>query len=123
MSKRMAGGATMTPPAMSLEDLVGSVSYKPGWKFRLGGPGNRFVCVFATTPDSRDPSVERTTQHMFEPPADCDDLVRWLFERLLDAERHETGEFYKINGSAPFFPYHQNEGDPYTFVDRREQTP
>jgi hypothetical protein len=114
LETRTAGSET------ELEALVASVTYKPGWKFRLGGPGGRFVCIFATTPDSMDPTRERTTQHMFEVPDDPDlDLVRWLYDRLTDCERHEIGEFYEINGSRPFFPYHQDEGSPYVIVDRR----
>ena len=26
---------------------VAGIGYKPGWRFRVGGPGNRFLCVFA----------------------------------------------------------------------------
>lgn len=106
-------------PSTSRADLVAALSYKPGWAFRIGGPLNRFLCVFATTADSVEPSRERCTQHMFEMP----DLVgppfyRWVFDRLLDAERHEAGEFFRVNGQAPFFPHHQDEGSPYEHVER-----
>ena len=98
---------------------VDHLSYKPGWKFKLGGPGGRFLCVFATTPDSLSPERQRTTQHMWEiPPLEGRDLIRWVFDRLLDAERHEAAEFFRVGGVAPFWPNHQDEGDPYAHVDR-----
>jgi len=106
-----------------LRRLVADVAYKPGWAFKVGGPLNRYVCVFATTPDSNDPSRQRCTQHMFEAPplADLHAAARWLFDRLLEAERHEAGEFFTVAGDRPFYPNHQDEGSPYELVDRWEQ--
>lgn len=100
--------------------FVASMTYKPGWTFKVAGPLGRFLCVFARTPDSLDPSRERTTQHMFELP-DVDDpavFARWVFDRLLDAERHEAAEFFRISGQAPFWPNHQDEGSPYEHTER-----
>lgn len=117
----MGGGLRPSPcRTMTIQELAASLSYKPGWKFKAGGPGGRSLCVFATTPDSNDPTRERTTQHMFEMPDDCDDPVRWAFDSLLLAELHEAGEFFTVDGFRPFFPYHQDEGSPYELVDRRE---
>lgn len=104
---------------MDITSLAAGLSYKPGWRFKAGGPGGRFLCVFATTDDSCRPGQTRTTQHMFEPPAGCDDLVRWAFDCLVKAETHEVGEFFRVAGDRPFFPNHQDEGDPYVVVDRR----
>ena len=99
---------------------LSSVSYKPGWTFKLGGPGNRFVCVFARTPNSLSPSSERVTQHMFEVPDEDDPrrLARWLLDCLLLVERHEACEFLSVGGARPFWPNHQDEGDPYELVER-----
>lgn len=104
--------------------LIETIAYKPGWSFKIGGPGHRFVCVFARTVDSTAPSRERITQHMFElPDATGPDLVRWLFDRLLDIERHEAAEFFRLDGDAPFWPYHQDEGSPYELVERMTPWP
>lgn len=102
---------------------VTRLGYKPGWTFRVGGPGNRFLCVFAVTPDSLNPSRQRTTQHMFEMPAGPlpdREMARWVFDQLLLAELHEAGEFFQWDGRRPFFPHHQDEGSPYELVDRWE---
>lgn len=99
--------------------LIDQLAYKPGWKFKQGGPGGRFLCVFATTQDSLAPERQRTTQHMWGLPAlEGRELVRWVFDRLLDAERHEAAEFFQVAGVRPFWPNHQDEGDPYVHVDR-----
>lgn len=107
---------------MGPAELVSRLGYKPGWRFKLGGPGGRFLCVFATTPDSWHPERQRTTQHMFEIPDGLDDrgLLRWVFARLLDAERHEAAEFFAVDGRRPFYPHHQDEGSPYELVERWE---
>lgn len=96
------------------------LAYKPGWRFRIGGPGNRFLCVTATTLDSLSPDRERSTQHMFEIPCGLGrrDFARWVFDRLLDAERHEAAEFFQFEGNRPFWPNHQDEGSPYEHVER-----
>lgn len=98
------------------------LAYKPGWVFKVGGPEGRFLCIFATTTDSQDQSQARCTQHMFEIPADGftsdREAARWVLERLLLAEQHETCEFFTVDGVAPFFPHHQDEGSPYELVER-----
>jgi hypothetical protein len=98
------------------------LAYKPGWRFKVGGPLNRFLCVFATTPDSNDTARSRTTQHMFEIPlfTSEQEAARWVFARLVDCERHEAGEFFSVDGFRPFFPHHEDEGDPYEHVERWE---
>jgi hypothetical protein len=68
---------------------------------------------------SRDGNAVRST--WFEIPDDVADVAgfhRWLFSRLLDAERHEAAEFYRVAGQAPFWPNHQDEGSPYEPVER-----
>jgi len=79
------------------------------------------LCIFATTPDSWHPERQRTTQHMFAvPDIEGRDLIRWVFDRLLDTERHEAGEFFAIDRRRPFYPNHQDEGSPYELVERWE---
>jgi hypothetical protein len=97
-------------------DVAGLV-YKPGWRFRLGGPGDRYLCVYAHTPDSWAPRRMRFTQHQFPIPAEGI-TERWLFDRLMEIEQHECAEFLTIDGKRPFYPNHGDEGSPYALVDR-----
>lgn len=107
---------------MTPAELVPLLRYKPGWKFKLGGPLGRYLCVFATTPDSHHPERSRCTQHQFRIPDGFEDreLVRWVFDQLLLAELHEAGEFFTVGTFRPFYPHHQDEGSPYVLVDRSE---
>jgi hypothetical protein len=105
--------------------LVATLAYKPGWTFKVGGPGGRALCVFARTPDSLRPGIERTTQHMFELPAVIGgqrEFARWVLWCLLQAEQHEACEFLQIDGQRPFWPNHQDEGSPYALVERWESS-
>lgn len=102
---------------------VASLGYKPGWRFRLGGPDTAYLCAFATTPDSLHPERSRTTQHMFRlPPGPMTvaAAARWIFARLLEAELHEAGEWFAVGEFRPHFPHHADEGSPYELVDRWE---
>lgn len=109
---------------MNVGEVVASLTYKPGWTFKVAGPLGRFLCVYASTPDSWHPEKTRTTQHMFELPAFAADrdCARWVFHRLLDCERHEAGEFFAVAGHRPFYPNHQDEGSPYALAERWERT-
>ena len=118
MTDGAAGTERLVPAA-----LVATLAYKPGWKFKIGGPLNGYLCVFATTPDSNNPVVDRTTQHMFQIPAfygnpSC--FYRWVFHKLLLCEQHEAGEFFRVADRRPFMPHHQDEGSPYELVERWE---
>ena len=110
----------MAAGAIDWVALAASLKYKPGWAFRIGGPLNGFLCVFATTTDSGCPTRERATQHMFSLPQACDipTAARWVFGCLLQAELHEAGEFFAVGGFRPHFPHHQDEGSPYELLDR-----
>lgn len=103
--------------------VLPTVTYKPGWRFKLGGPLNGFVCIYATTPDSWHPQRSRCTQHQFAIPDHIDTrqaFTRWLFDCLLLCEQHEVGEFLTVAGHRPFYPHHQDEGSPYELVERWE---
>lgn len=94
------------------------LAYKPGWRFRLGGPGNTMLCVYARTPDSWNPDRQRFTQHQFQIPPEGM-TPRWVLDRLLEIEQHEACEFFQVDGTRPFYPGHQGD-DPYELVERQE---
>lgn len=115
----MDGAGFITDPA----PFVATLTYKPGWSFKIGGPNRSMLCVFATTADSLHPERQRTTQHQFVLPAlPCTvaEFTRWVLARLLQAEQHEACEFLAVGGFRPFFPHHQEEGSPYELVERWE---
>lgn len=40
-------------------------------------------------------------------------LLREIFDRLIEVETHETREFFKVNGFAPFHPHREDGDDRY----------
>jgi hypothetical protein len=104
-----------------LSSWVEQLAYRPGWRFRLGGPDTAFLCVLAVTADSLQPDRERRTGHMFRLPRDIDVMsreafARWVFDRLLEVERHEAAEWFAVGARRPFWPRH-GDGDPYEHVE------
>lgn len=102
--------------------LVAALAYKPGWRFKIGGPLGRYLCVYALTVNSVQQTTERLTQHMFEMPSfdDDHDFYRWVRDRLFQIEQHETCEFLAVAGHRPFYPHHNGDGSPYELVERWE---
>lgn len=49
------------------------------------------------------------------PPATYDQRSwrRWLFDRILDVEKHEAMEFFQVAGRRPYAPSHGPGNDPY----------
>jgi hypothetical protein len=108
------------PPA--LEELVGQVTYKPGWSVRLGeefaddGAGGLKLFIVSDTPDSYDVSRRVRVRHEFLVPRASytrDVWAAWLFDRYRDVESHEAGEFFMLDGLREFAPHHGNGEDPY----------
>jgi hypothetical protein len=105
-----------------LQSLVERLTYRPGWRFALtdmdrgqGSAGLTFYVV-GTYPDTYSPDTLINVAHLFPvPPAAFDERSwrRWIFERLLEIERHEAAEFFQIDGERPYAPHHGPGNDPY----------
>lgn len=136
MSPVAAGPRVMrqeAPYPRILAKLVGGLTYKAGWTFRLvdldrGGSKGLTLVINITGPDSYHPERTISVHHyMPVPPAAYDERSwrRWLFEQVLLVERHEACEFFQIGGDRPYAPSHGPGNDPYlvreigTDADRR----
>lgn len=111
---------------MTIEDVINSVAYKPGWKIQYRAMhGVPAMWVDAAVIDSDPPHEPTTIQHLVPiPPLYTDDkytpgrdihLQRlWVRDTLEGIERHELGEWLRFGGERPFMPYHgETGGDPY----------
>lgn len=106
-----------------LASLVERLSYRKGWSFELrdidrgqGSEGLTFM-VLGTYPNTYRPDEQIRVYHYYfpVPPAAYDERSwrRWLFDRLLEVERHEAMEFFQIDGERPYAPHHGPGNDPY----------
>lgn len=105
-----------------LEELAKQVTYKPGWMCYItheigdDGSGGWKLCIVSDTEDSMNRGHRRRTRFEFLIPAasyNRNNWAVWLFERHVDVERHEAGEFFQINGVREFAPHHGNGEDPH----------
>lgn len=111
------------PYPEALAWLVGTLSYKPGWTFRLSdidrGQGSEGLTLAITTLTVNSYHPEQTdyrVNHYFIVPAAAYDhrsWRRWLLDRLLEVESHECCEFFQLAGERPYAPSHGFGQDPY----------
>lgn len=110
-----------------LEWLVKATKYKEGWEFRLKEFYDRgqqsegtTLEILVTGPDTYKPDDEIRIRHLFIVPAASYNMRswrRWLFDRILDVEKHEAMEFFQIDGARPYAPNHGPGHDPYIIFE------
>jgi hypothetical protein len=123
----MTGTMTQTAPYPAiLEKLVGGTTYKEGWDFvmydRDRGQGSKglTLSIYIEEPDTYHPEkMTRIVHHFIVPAASYNERSwrRWLFERILEVERHESAEFFQIDGVRPYAPHHGPGNDPYIIFE------
>lgn len=111
------------PYPTELASLVDTASCKPGWSFQLTTVDRDdktchglTLIIYVLGPNSEDATKIIHVSHWFPvPPATYDkrEWCRWLFERCMDVERHETMEFFKIDGVRAFPPNHKRGRNPF----------
>jgi hypothetical protein len=130
------------PYPTALAELVEKFCYRPGWTFALedierdpadthgaaaggltlvGLTGtwtwkNEYGRSYEGAMDAYHPDTPRPVYFYFPVPAatyDKRSWRRWLFERILDVERHEAMEHFEIDGERPYSPSHGPGNDPY----------
>jgi hypothetical protein len=115
------------PHPVALYKLVDQIEYRGGWAFSLEdldrGQGSEGLTLIIRVvgPDAYNPERRRGVLHyMPVPPAAYDERAwrRWLLEQVLLVERHETCEFFQIDGERPYAPNHGPGRDPYTIHER-----
>lgn len=111
------------PFPVELADLVDKATCKPGWSFVLADVDRDdqtchglTLIIYVQGPDTDNTLHEICVSHWFPVPAatyDRREWCRWLFDRCMDVERHETMEFFKISGNRAFAPHHSRGRNPY----------
>lgn len=107
---------------LALHALVGDVTYRPGWRFKIDredrgqGSVGLTLTITVTTVNSYNHDEVKRIAHLFPvPPAayDVRSWQRWLFDRIRDVETHEAMEFFTVDGIKPYAPSHGPGNDPY----------
>jgi hypothetical protein len=86
----------------SLEGIIKSCSYKPGWSFDYEPGVHPFLLITARVPNSRGPGeIEFTIKRLI--PDDTRTLsaaqvCNWVKTMVIEAEVHEVREFFKYQG-------------------------
>ena len=117
------------PDPTLLEELVGKLSYRPGWRFTLediqrdqdhgrGTAEGLTFCVYTKGYNSYhvDRGENYGVVHYFPVPAatyNAESWLYWIREQLVKVEEHELNEFLQIDGERPFAPHHGPGWDPY----------
>jgi hypothetical protein len=107
-----------------LQQIVETMSYRPGWAFVLsdldrgqGSEGLTFqVCSKGYDTHHVDRGENYCVWHYFPvPPAayNASSWRRWVLDRLIEVETHEACEFFRVAGKQPFAPNHGPGWDPY----------
>lgn len=124
-----------------LADLVANLRYRPGWHFELkdierdhadshgaAAGGLTFVGItgdyegpngsFRGAMDAYHPDRPRPVYFYFPVPAATyneGSWLRWLFDRILEVERHEAMEHFQL---LRFGPYEGQDGQEREIIDR-----
>jgi len=114
-----------------LAALVPTITYKPGWSFVLTDTTRGQGCegltlmIGAAVPDSTDLTKGTNVLHLF-PVNPCnynkDAWEYWIFECIEMVEHHESMEFFKVDGVAPFFSDHGPGRNPYAMARIKPQS-
>lgn len=115
--------ATAPPEPDHLRAVVESVTYRPGWGFRLGTFNHHLALWIITNDvDSYDHTKPMKVTHAFPVPPTLygrDEWVEWVLDRILDVDRHEAGEFFMVDGVRVFAPRHGPGQNPYRLYRER----
>ena len=101
------------------ENLVASVTYKPGWEFYIqtnpwswnDDEGGKVLRFFHDEPDSADPTrrADAINQVVIEPGMvekwTKAQAIEFLRHRIMLAEEHEMQEFFKVGGVQMYDPH------------------
>jgi len=106
-----------------LEEALGQIDYgrdvPPGHRFRLiRDDASNFaqLLIFTWNVDTYKAPMMRHTRHEFIVPVATyneDTWIRWVFDRIVSIELHETSEWFTVNGDRIYAPHHGNGENPY----------
>lgn len=110
-----------------LEEVLNSTEFKREplpdgdprfWFWRNSDDTFAQLNIYTYNPNTYKEGEMRHTRHEFIVPAATyhrQGWIRWLFDRILSVDAHETTEHFFVDGVRVYAPHHGNGWDPYTF--------
>lgn len=105
-----------------MSPVLAQIRYRPTWEYKLVEcenwlPGAIDLKIEFELPDADKPGNtlklnaticvgNDNMEHFIERP---DHFIDWVFEKTVEMEKHEAGEFFRFQGEKPFYP-HDQEG-------------
>ncbi len=107
-----ASGCTQVTPGSAARPAPGFTVFFPA--------GPLFLVICAAAGDSSGSGRTLIFEHRFcVPPEDPSfPWRRWLLDRILDVERHETCEWFQVGDDRPFYPGHGPDASLYAITER-----
>lgn len=106
-----------------LERVLEEIQYKrdepPGHRFRLTRDDESnyaMLSIFTYNKNTYRNGQMRHTRHEFLVPVatyNADTWLRWVFDKIVAIETHETAEWFFYKGTRVYAPHHGNGEDPY----------
>lgn len=103
---------------LPLELWVSEITYKPGWTFDLirhfpyDDRDLAIVRITAKVPDVRDPTVSAEIgqvayiyDYIVDRPDPKDAFMEWVFSAVLQLEKHEVNEWFRVRGAPLHEPH------------------
>jgi hypothetical protein len=86
--------------------LIKQITYHDNWDFTLLADG-AMVRIRVTVQDADNlDQMTRMTMHTKTDPKSSDrEFLKCIYDAIRRMEEHETGEFFRLNGEAPFNPH------------------
>lgn len=93
-----------------VEQLLPELTYKEGWIFTVqqnSFTGDEMLLITVPTVDPKTKRGVLISHPKPIPPIDypLDFWKRWLLEQIIEVERHEACEFFKLGDEYPFHPH------------------
>jgi hypothetical protein len=92
-----------------MQEIMSRFTYRIGWKFRVyqGETRGAMLEILATVDDSvKLGDFAKLEIYAAIPPYETErGFLKWLFSRLREAEVHECGEFFKLDGVCVWNPH------------------
>lgn len=112
----------------ALEDIEYTRDTQEGWKrfhlVREDENNYALLYIYTHNPNTYRPEEIRHTRHEFVVPVATYNepaWVRWVFDRILSIEFHETCESFRFINERIYAPHHGNGWDPYAFWPGHDQ--